>query len=233
MCVAPCRLRPCIDADCSNRRGGAWGQPPASPVARSCAEAVDAVMENTWGSRDDGRGACALRHVPRRGSPRHVAVDHDVSMDGSPVNDESTRTAYRTCPLCEATCGLEITVTGDRVTRIRGDRDDVFSHGFVCPKGSTLKQLHEDPDRLRAPLVRRERTARGGHLGGGVRRGRAAPAADHRDARARRGRRVLRQPERPLAGRRSTSRRWRRRWRRRTCTAPAPSTNDPRSCRRR
>jgi anaerobic selenocysteine-containing dehydrogenase len=41
------------------------------------------------------------------------------------------------------------------VARIRGDRDDVFSKGFICPKGSTLKQLHEDPDRLRKPLVKR------------------------------------------------------------------------------
>ena len=63
---------------------------------------------------------------------------------------------YRTCPLCEATCGLEITMLGDTVQRIRGDRDDVFSKGFICPKGSTLKQLHEDPDRLRRPLVRRD-----------------------------------------------------------------------------
>ena len=44
---------------------------------------------------------------------------------------------------------------GPVVKRIRGDRDDVFSHGFICPKGSTLKQLQEDPDRLRTPLVRR------------------------------------------------------------------------------
>ncbi len=65
------------------------------------------------------------------------------------------RIAYRTCPLCEATCGLEITVRGEQVRRIRGDRDDVFSHGFICPKGSTLKQLHDDPDRLRRPLIRR------------------------------------------------------------------------------
>ncbi|MEP6661341.1 MAG: molybdopterin-dependent oxidoreductase [Acidimicrobiales bacterium] len=70
------------------------------------------------------------------------------------MND--TRTAFRTCPLCEAGCGLEITVKGSDVTRIRGDRDDVFSHGFICPKGSTLKQLHEDPDRLRSPLVKRD-----------------------------------------------------------------------------
>jgi anaerobic selenocysteine-containing dehydrogenase len=66
-----------------------------------------------------------------------------------------SRTAYRTCPLCEATCGLEITLDGDTVTAVRGDRDDVFSHGFLCPKGVALKDLHEDPDRVRTPLVRR------------------------------------------------------------------------------
>ncbi|MCB1000329.1 MAG: molybdopterin oxidoreductase family protein [Acidimicrobiales bacterium] len=73
----------------------------------------------------------------------------------------STRTAFRTCPLCEAGCGLELTVAAgadgrERVTRIRGDRADVFSAGFLCPKGSTLRQLHDDPDRLRRPLVRRD-----------------------------------------------------------------------------
>ncbi|TRZ70862.1 MAG: molybdopterin oxidoreductase family protein [Actinobacteria bacterium] len=68
---------------------------------------------------------------------------------------DQERVVYRTCPLCEATCGLEITVKGDKVSRIRGDRDDVLSHGFICPKGSTLKQLHEDPDRLRKPLIKR------------------------------------------------------------------------------
>ena len=73
------------------------------------------------------------------------------------MSAESNRTAFRTCPLCEATCGLEITVgPGEQIVRIRGDRDDVFSHGFICPKGSTLKQLHEDPDRLRRPLVKRD-----------------------------------------------------------------------------
>ncbi|MGZ4271588.1 MAG: molybdopterin oxidoreductase family protein [Solirubrobacteraceae bacterium] len=63
-------------------------------------------------------------------------------------------TAFRTCPLCEAGCGLEITVADGVVERIRGDADDVFSAGFICPKGTSLKALHEDPDRLRAPLVR-------------------------------------------------------------------------------
>ena len=67
----------------------------------------------------------------------------------------STRTAIATCPLCEATCGLEIELDGSDVRKIRGDRDDVFSHGFICPKGGSIKALHEDPDRLRTPLVRR------------------------------------------------------------------------------
>jgi anaerobic selenocysteine-containing dehydrogenase len=51
---------------------------------------------------------------------------------------------------------LELTIADGAVTRIRGDRDDVFSHGFICPKGSTLRQLHDDPDWLRQPLVRKD-----------------------------------------------------------------------------
>jgi len=66
------------------------------------------------------------------------------------------RTALRICPLCEATCGLEVGLSdADGVVRIRGDRRDVWSAGYLCPKGPALKQLHEDPDRLRAPVVRR------------------------------------------------------------------------------
>jgi anaerobic selenocysteine-containing dehydrogenase len=64
------------------------------------------------------------------------------------------RTAFRTCPFCEATCGLEVTARDDQVVKVRGDADDVFSHGFLCPKGVALKDLHEDPDRLRTPMVR-------------------------------------------------------------------------------
>jgi anaerobic selenocysteine-containing dehydrogenase len=64
--------------------------------------------------------------------------------------------ASRICPLCEACCGLEITVEGDRITRIRGDEDDVLSRGFLCPKGAALDELHDDPDRLRAPLIKRD-----------------------------------------------------------------------------
>lgn len=61
---------------------------------------------------------------------------------------------YRTCPLCEATCGLELEMDGGRVLSVRGDKDDVFSKGFICPKGTAVKHLHEDRDRLRFPLSR-------------------------------------------------------------------------------
>ncbi|MFJ9681330.1 molybdopterin-dependent oxidoreductase [Streptomyces sp. NPDC101194] len=67
----------------------------------------------------------------------------------------SSRTALRICPLCEATCGLTLTIEGTRVTGARGDRDDVLSRGFICPKGASIGGLDADPDRLRTPLVRR------------------------------------------------------------------------------
>ncbi|KOV98104.1 molybdopterin-binding oxidoreductase [Streptomyces sp. NRRL B-1140] len=62
----------------------------------------------------------------------------------------------RICPLCEATCGLTLTIEGTRVTQARGDRDDVFSKGFICPKGASFGAVDSDPDRLRTPLVRRD-----------------------------------------------------------------------------
>ncbi len=65
------------------------------------------------------------------------------------------RRVLRTCPLCEATCGLALTLDGDDVVRVEGDPDDPLSRGFLCPKGATIGALHADPDRLRAPLIRR------------------------------------------------------------------------------
>ncbi|MEQ9364430.1 MAG: molybdopterin-dependent oxidoreductase, partial [Leptospirales bacterium] len=70
----------------------------------------------------------------------------------------ATQTHYRTCPLCEATCGLEITTEGSgptaAVKTIRGDKQDALSNGFLCTKGLALGELHADPDRLRTPLIR-------------------------------------------------------------------------------
>src|SRR4051794_12743571 len=71
------------------------------------------------------------------------------------ANADGTTTHLRTCPLCECMCGLEITLdAADRVKVIRGDRDDVWSKGYLCPKGTTLGKLHDDPDRIRVPLIR-------------------------------------------------------------------------------
>ena len=63
-------------------------------------------------------------------------------------------THYRTCPLCEAMCGLAIEVEHGAVTSIRGDADDPFSRGHLCPKGVALQDIHTDPDRLRQPMQR-------------------------------------------------------------------------------
>lgn len=63
-------------------------------------------------------------------------------------------THFTTCPLCEAMCGLRIETEDGRVEDIRGDEDDAFSRGHVCPKAVGLKELHEDPDRLRHPMRR-------------------------------------------------------------------------------
>lgn len=59
-----------------------------------------------------------------------------------------------TCPLCEAMCGLDIRVKDGKVASIRGNRDDVWSRGHICPKGAALAALHDDPDRIRQPLIK-------------------------------------------------------------------------------
>jgi anaerobic selenocysteine-containing dehydrogenase len=82
-------------------------------------------------------------------TPETIAADR---RGESPM----THTALRICPLCEATCGLTLTVDGTRITHARGDHDDVFSAGFICPKGASFGALDADPDRLRLPLVRRD-----------------------------------------------------------------------------
>ncbi|MFI6321396.1 molybdopterin-dependent oxidoreductase [Nonomuraea sp. NPDC050556] len=66
-----------------------------------------------------------------------------------------TSTVHRTCPLCEAVCGLTLTLDdGGHVTKVTGDKDDPFSKGFICPKGASLGKLDDDPDRLTKPLIR-------------------------------------------------------------------------------
>lgn len=70
------------------------------------------------------------------------------------MTSETTTTHYATCPLCEATCGLRLETRNREVVSVRGDDDDVFSHGYLCPKANGLRELDADPDRLRRPMVR-------------------------------------------------------------------------------
>jgi anaerobic selenocysteine-containing dehydrogenase len=72
------------------------------------------------------------------------------------------KTHYRACHLCEAICGLKIETRGEEVISIKGDPDDPLSRGHICPKAVALKDIHEDPDRLRYP-VRRITRSDGGH----------------------------------------------------------------------
>ena len=66
----------------------------------------------------------------------------------------SRRTVQRVCPFCEATCGLAIEVEGDAIVSVRGDKQDPFSRGYICPKAHGMKELYHDPDRLRRPIRR-------------------------------------------------------------------------------
>ena len=59
-----------------------------------------------------------------------------------------------TCPLCEAACGILVDFDGERIRSIRGDADDPFSRGYICPKAAAIADIHNDPDRVRTPLIR-------------------------------------------------------------------------------
>lgn len=75
-----------------------------------------------------------------------------MNLDLAPVGADGHH--LYTCPLCEAMCGLDIHVDGGKVAGIRGNPDDTWSHGHICPKGATLGAVHEDPDRIRRPMIK-------------------------------------------------------------------------------
>src|SRR4051794_41826540 len=84
-----------------------------------------------------------------------------------------SHTVHRQCTLCEAHCGIDVEVEGDRVLRISGDAQDPISRGYICPKAAALADLYTDPDRLRRPV--RRGGAAGGEIGGGEAPDRAPP----------------------------------------------------------
>ena len=70
------------------------------------------------------------------------------------MDNINTSKVYRACNLCEAICGLEIEIDDTKIISIRGDHDDPFSRGHICPKAVALKDIHEDENRLRHPMRR-------------------------------------------------------------------------------
>lgn len=68
----------------------------------------------------------------------------------------SSDLSYRSCPICEASCGLVLSVDRERrrVVGVVGDTEDPRSHGYLCPKAYAMKAVFEDPERLRRPMRR-------------------------------------------------------------------------------
>ena len=134
-------------------------EPPCYPK-----DPMNARKERRAVDRSPGRAHAngVGTRFPRSSSgtgPYHPAMNQRPAKNQRPAPKDRTvtgdRTVHlRTCPLCEAMCGLEVHVEDREVTLIRADRDDVWSQGYLCPKGTTLGHLHQDPDRLRAPMVR-------------------------------------------------------------------------------
>src|SRR5262249_45521383 len=92
--------------------------------------------------------------VPRSPAPAEPAARCCRPRLAVPGRLGSMSTHLRTCPLCEATCGIVVETDADAITSVRGDPEDPFSRGYICPKAYGVKALHDDPDRIRAPLVR-------------------------------------------------------------------------------
>lgn len=83
-------------------------------------------------------------------------LDRDESDRMAATAGVPTRTVHRSCTLCEASCGLTFEVAGERIVSVKPDHDDVWSKGYVCPKGIAIAAVHHDPDRLRTPVRRRD-----------------------------------------------------------------------------
>src|SRR5665811_388298 len=72
-------------------------------------------------------------------------------------NTSPNRTHYIACNLCEAICGLEIRIEDNKIRSIKGDSNDPISKGHICPKAVALQDIHNDSDRLRAPVKKTDK----------------------------------------------------------------------------
>jgi anaerobic selenocysteine-containing dehydrogenase len=58
------------------------------------------------------------------------------------------------CVLCAQNCGLEVLVEDNRITKVKGDKDNPRSKGYVCRKGGNIAFHQHHEDRLNYPLKR-------------------------------------------------------------------------------
>lgn len=89
--------------------------------------------------------------VPGVFHENHLLIDSDPIAS---AERSSVKQHYRTCNLCEALCGIEIAVENNKIVSIRGDEQDSFSRGHICPKAVALQDIQYDPNRLRHPMRR-------------------------------------------------------------------------------
>jgi len=94
-----------------------------------------------------------------------IALGFDVSRAEAEMRQfkiARTVETRSTCPYCAVSCGVIIHTLGDRaknatpaVVHVEGDPDHPINRGTLCPKGATLKEDINNPNRLLTPKVRR------------------------------------------------------------------------------
>lgn len=94
-----------------------------------------------------------------------IALGFDVSRAQAEMREfkiSRTTETRSTCPYCAVSCGVIIHTLGDKaknatpsVVHVEGDPDHPINRGTLCPKGATLRDDINNPNRLRTPKVRR------------------------------------------------------------------------------
>jgi len=97
-----------------------------------------------------GAGAAALGGLTTRWYDLYADPIRDPGTDGDTVVPSF-------CELCFWKCGILAHVKNGRVTKIQGNPKDPLSNGMLCPRGAGGTGLLYDPDRLKQPMIRREK----------------------------------------------------------------------------
>ena len=72
------------------------------------------------------------------------------------MSEPEMRTERSYCRVCTSQCGILVDIVGDEVVKVRGDRDHPVTHGYTCPKGRALGEMHHHPQRIERPLMRQD-----------------------------------------------------------------------------